>query len=123
MLLEGIERLGLLDYDLVVPVPIHWKRRCHRGFNQAELLCQRMPAVSRSLRRIKSTRQQAGLKRDDRMTNLAGAFRASPEVAGKSVLLIDDVLTSGFTMRECAKTLRQAGAVRVAALAFAGEQT
>lgn len=122
MIAEGAERLGLLNHDLVVPIPIHWSRRCMRGFNQSELLCERLPHVSRdALFRIKRTKPQAQLSRDARMVNLVGAFRARPVVAGKSVLLVDDVLTSGHTARECAKALMQAGAKEVAVLAFAGE--
>ncbi len=121
MIEEGAERMGLTDYDLVVPVPIHWSRRCTRGFNQAELLTLGLTTKPSVLRRAKRTKPQAGLSREARMTNLVGAFRASPIVAGKSVLLIDDVLTSGQTARECSKALKAAGATKVGALALAGE--
>lgn len=122
MMAEGIERLGLTQYDMFVPVPIHWSRWSVRGFNQADLLCEKLEGVEWPLKRIRRTRQQAGLSREARMSNLFGAFRADHSVSGKSILLVDDVFTSGYTMRECAKTLREAGAVRVGALAFAGEK-
>ncbi len=115
--------LGLDDADGIVPVPIHWTRRFHRGFNQSELLCQGLDSgrvQPHWLRRIRATRQQVGLSPDERRRNLAGAFRASPEVAGRSILLVDDVITSGHTIGECAKALAEAGAVRITALAFAG---
>jgi ComF family protein len=122
MLAEGIVRLGLNRYDLVVPIPIHWSRLCTRGFNQAEVLTAELDKVDRTaLVRVRRTKPQARLSREARMHNLVDAFRARHSVEGKSVLLIDDVLTSGETARECAKALKQAGAGEVAALAFAGE--
>ena len=119
---EGLERLGLGTFDLVVPVPIHWSRRSARGFNQSELLSECLSGVCLgALKRTRRTRAQARLSREARINNLAGAFRASDVVRGKSVLLIDDVLTSGETARECARALAAAGATEVAILAFAGE--
>jgi ComF family protein len=122
MMLQGSERLGLSNFDLVVPVPIHWSRRSMRGFNQSELLAEKLPGVCRSaLVRRRRTRAQARLSREERIDNLAGAFRARPIVSGKSVLLVDDVLTSGETARECARALAASGATEIAILAFAGE--
>jgi ComF family protein len=116
----GYDRLSL-EPDLVVPVPIHWSRRCNRGFNQAELLCDDLPWVRGALVRVRRTRPQVGLSREERARNLDGAFLAMPVVSGQRVLLVDDVLTSGQTARECAKALRAAGAVEVGILAFCGE--
>jgi ComF family protein len=121
---DGYERLAL-DPDLIVPVPIHPSRRRARGFNQAELLCEALPKgrVDRmSLRRIRRTRPQVGLSREERLKNLDGAFLATPSAAGKRVLLVDDVVTSGGTARACAQALRAAGAIEVGILAFAGER-
>lgn len=109
--------------EAVVPVPIHPARRRRRGFNQAELLCEALPrdlVRPALLRRIRRTRPQVGLNYNQRSKNLTGAFAAAG-VAGKRILLVDDVLTSGQTARECAKTLLAAGAVEVGILAFAGE--
>lgn len=117
---RAIEDYGL-DPELIVPVPIHWSRRCTRGFNQAELLCERLEVSPHALVRSRRTRPQVGLTEEERLQNLQGAFRASPTVAGKRVLLIDDVLTSGQTARECARALRAAGASEVGFLAFCGE--
>lgn len=122
-MLEGFERFGLAA-DAVIPIPIHWSRRCLRGFNQAELLSERLPrdlVRPELLARVKATRPQVGLSRDERMRNLAGAFRASPTVRGLSVLLIDDVVTSGHTAAECASELRRCGATEVGVLALTGE--
>jgi ComF family protein len=122
-MLEGYERHGLAA-DAIVPIPIHWSRRCLRGFNQAELLSERLPAELLRpdlLARVKATRPQVGLSREERLRNLAGAFRASPAVRGMSILLIDDVVTSGHTATECASELRRCGATEVGVLALTGE--
>lgn len=120
---EGVDRLGLMHYDIAVPIPIHWSRRCLRGFNQSELLAESLPRVRLdAVARIKRTKPQVRMSKDERMHNLVGAFRARRKVVeGKSILLIDDVLTSGHTARECAKALADAGAKEVSVLAFAGE--
>lgn len=115
--------LRLLDADLILPVPIHRTRQRLRGFNQSELLCEALPKEALRLdllSRIRATAPQAGLTQQERIANVRGAFRASPDVRGQSVLLVDDVLTSGTTMGECAKALKDAGAREVIALAFAG---
>jgi len=119
---ELIQRPALAQVDAVVPVPIHWRRTCHRGFNQSQLLCESLdPAIVRPnlLTRKRWTRPQVGLSREERRINLDGAFAASGEVFGLRVLLVDDVTTSGGTIRECAKTLKDSGATWVAAATFA----
>jgi competence protein ComFC len=124
LLKDGFERFGLEEFDLIVPIPIHWRRRAFRGFNQAEVLASKLPQAKldvESLKRIRFTRPQVGLDRESRLKNLVGAFRATPAVDGKSVLLIDDVITSGHTAEQCAIALRDAGASKVGLLAFTGE--
>lgn len=118
---EAIERLDL-DPDLIVPVPIHWSRRCERGFNQSELLCSGLESSPNVLRRVRRTRPQATLSPEERNKNLKGAFEASADVSGQRVLLVDDVLTSGHTARECAAALLAAGAREVGVLAFCGNE-
>lgn len=117
---EEVERLGL-NSDFVVPVPIHWSRRAYRGFNQSELLCEGLSPKLNVLHRVRRTRPQVGLSDEERRTNLSGAFRADASASGRSVLLIDDVLTSGQTARECARALIAAGAAEVGILALCGE--
>jgi ComF family protein len=120
---EAYEREFAGEIDAIVPVPLHWSRRFVRGFNQSELLSFRMPAElvqPRLLMRIRATKPQASLDPKARLVSLADAFRASPGVYGKAILLVDDVVTSGSTASECARTLREAGASSVALLAFAG---
>ena len=114
------ESLGL-EYDLVLPIPIHWSRRAARGFNQAELLAERLSPSPGILIRVRKTPPQVGLNREQRATNLVGAFQAHESVRGKRILLIDDVLTSGGTARECALVLHAKGATEVGILSFAGE--
>lgn len=107
-------------FDAIVPVPLHWLRRWHRGFNQSELLARglarrlRIPMLS-ALRRTRSTGIQAGLSNTARRRNVARAFRCrhTRAVAGKRVLLIDDVMTTGSTAAACALALKRAGAARV----------
>ena len=116
-------------YDLVTAVPLHWRRRWQRGFNQAELLAREIarrcgvPFVH-TLRRLQATRAQAGLSNTARRRNVAAAFvcrRAASKglLSGRRVLLIDDVMTTGSTAAACARTLKAAGAARVALLTVA----
>lgn len=105
--------------DAFVPVPIHWTRLCERGFNQSVLLAEALPNVRQDwLWRTRRTRQQAGLSPELRRQNLVGAFEASESVRGASIVLVDDVTTSGGTARECAKALLAKGASRVDLLTF-----
>lgn len=111
--------------DAIVPVPMHPSRRRRRGFNQAQLLAQGLSArvgipVCGCLVRTRDTPQQARLSGDRRRKNLEGAFLSGPEAEGKRLLIVDDVLTTGATVTECALALKRAGAVSVSALAFAG---
>ena len=95
----------LADADALVPVPLHWRRLWTRRFNQSAALADQIARASgiavadAALTRVKATAQQVGLSRRDRATNVAGAFKvaadARPEVAGRRLILIDDVLTSG----------------------------
>jgi ComF family protein len=121
--------LGLprgVEFDVVVPVPLHWMRRWRRGFNQSELLGRAVARrcgipVLAALRRRRATRAQAGLTNAGRRENVDGAFEQNRRCSleGKRVLLIDDVMTTGATAAACAKVLRRAGAKSVAVLALA----
>ena len=113
-------------FDLITPVPLHWRRRLQRGFNQSERLAQRMARrtgipVLRALSRVRVTEVQAGLSNAARRRNTTGAFRPrrSALLAGKRILLIDDVMTTGATAAACALALKRAGAERVALLTVA----
>ncbi len=111
---------------LIVPVPLHWRRKQSRGFNQAELVGRQLakavsvPLSVKAMKRTKNTRPQQELGRAERLTNLQGAFTAEPAiVAGKTIVLVDDVSTSGATLVECAKAALDSGAQSVAALTIA----
>jgi ComF family protein len=117
-------RADLGAYDAVVPVPLHPARQARRGFNQAALLAAALarPVAARALRRVRDTRPQVGLSRADRAANVAGAFRATgaaAALAGRRVLVVDDVFTTGATLGECIAALRTAGAAAADVLALA----
>lgn len=110
------------DMTHIVPVPLHRRRYAERGFNQAELLAHGIAVILNrpcvlSLNRHRATQQQALLGRVERITNVRDAFSATADVRGISVLLIDDVYTTGSTMQACARALKEAGALRVRGLA------
>lgn len=108
-------------YDLIVPVPLHPARMRERGYNQAALVAQGLadriaiPVVEHGLVRLRATDAQSRLGRGDRLRNLQGAFAPLPELhwQGRSVLLVDDVLTTGATAAMAANALLQAGAVAI----------
>lgn len=112
--------------DVVVPVPLHGSRLRSRGYNQAALLAKHiardlnLPLDPKAARRTRATKPLAqSMDRHERRTIVAGAFTADPaRVANRRVLLIDDVVTTGATLDECASALRSAGATSVHALTF-----
>jgi ComF family protein len=122
---RGEPRLGPVDG--VLPVPLHWVRERRRGYNQALLLAKdfgrrtETPLWDGVLRRKRSTKPQTELGRESRRANVEGAFEVKrPErVRGKSLLLVDDVCTTGATLEACARALKAAGARRVGALTAA----
>ena len=106
--------------DLLAPVPLHWRRLLWRGYNQSQELARVLgrgldrPVEHRAVQRVRRTRPQTTVERSERRANIQGAFRADPAlVAGKRVLLVDDILTTGATAEECARVLSAAGAARV----------
>jgi ComF family protein len=123
-----LEQCGALlgpHVDALVPVPLARERERDRGFNQAALLAGHLAAASglplkrRWLARRRGTRPQTELTARERRANVARAFMASPRVAGAHVVLVDDIVTTGATAGECARTLRAAGARAVGVLAVA----
>lgn len=118
------------DVDLLVPVPLHWRRRLQRGYNQSELLCRGIAEVmhrevnTKALIRHRHTSQQSLTNAAEREKNVKNAFRVKyPEqLEGKHILLIDDVLTTGATLVSCCDTLGQVKNIRIsiATLSIAG---
>jgi ComF family protein len=109
--------------DWAVPVPLHASRRRHRGFNQASDLARHLGVpVRHTLRRVRATPTQTGLPAAQRHRNLREAFalrRFATDVSGRTILLIDDVSTTGATLEACARVLKRAGAREVIALTAA----
>jgi ComF family protein len=114
------------NFDAVIAMPMHWRRRWGRGFNQAELLAQPVARryglkLASNLRRRRYTAAQASLTEARRQENLKGSFAVArpQEIAGKRVLLIDDVFTTGASLRTATAALKSAGVARVSALTLA----
>lgn len=118
---HAAERLQGLNVDVVVPVPLHWWRLWARGYNQSEALARALadrlgkPCRPGWVRRVRATPHQTQQTPAQRRLNVRGAFRAraGSSLAGKSVLVVDDVLTTGTTCSEVARALREGGAARV----------
>jgi len=118
----------LADCDVIIPVPLHRKRLWKRRYNQAAELARALARISdkpyepEALKRIKNTLQQAELSQSERQRNVAGAFRVPDhgliKIQGRSVLLIDDVYTTGATVKAACRTLLKAGAAEVDVLTF-----
>lgn len=124
-LLPYIPGLDSLHPDSIIPVPLHAKKLRTRGYNQSMLLVQSVaslihaPTEKHCLEKIKNTPAQASLDKKERKENLENAFRTRCDCTGKTVLLVDDVVTTGSTLQECAKTLKKSGAKKVYAVAIA----
>ena len=127
MLAEAISSLTPLFQDtkpIVVPIPLHAGKLRQRGFNQSELITRaalkqegltELKVNVSALERCRATESQTGLTRPQRRENIRGAFRVSRpgQIAGRAVVLVDDVFTTGTTVSECARVLRRAGAATI----------
>ncbi len=111
-------------WDVIVPVPLHWTRKWSRGFNQSLILARNLSKTAGlpilpALHRVKRTKDQTRLSREERLANVHGAFRVVKDVAGKKLLLLDDVTTTGATLEECRRVLAEAGASQISAAVVA----
>ena len=117
---QGVASAGVRA-DLIVPVPLHWRRLIARGYNQAHILAKTtskelsIPLQPRAVRRVRATTPQSSLEgAATRRQNVRGAFRCRERLRrGATVILVDDVITTGATMGECALALREGGAARI----------
>jgi len=115
------------SFDCIIPVPLHIRRLRSRGFNQSLILARalgkkhHLPVEFSLLKRRKMTHTQIGLNQKEREQNIKNAFEVSDpkQVAGQHIILVDDVLTTGSTVNECAKTLKKEGAARVVVVTLA----
>jgi ComF family protein len=119
----------LTDADVLIPVPLHWRRQWSRRFNQSAVLAGAIsglcdvPVLHAGLKRMRATPQQVGRSKTERADNVQGAFSVPAEhkadIAGRRAVLIDDVLTSGATVDACARALLRGGAAHIDVLVFA----
>lgn len=124
---EMLSKKAFREYDLIVPVPLHKKRLRQRGYNQSVLLAKRVAKETGVradlflLARVVLQPPQVGLEQRQRLENVKGAFalRKNSDPKDKGILLIDDVMTTGATVNECARVLKKAGAARVDVLTLA----
>ncbi len=113
-------------YDWIIPIPLHPSRLSERGYNQAQLLAEEVSKLcgigvrTDVVKRVRNTRQQSKLTKKKRRENLLNAFKVKENLSGKSILLLDDVITTGNTVCACAEALKAAGAKEVRAIALAG---
>lgn len=122
-------REALEGAELLIPVPLHWRRMLTRRYNQSLLLAREVSKASGisllpdALKRKRHTPPQASLSRKERLDNVRGAFAATDQgkaaMKGKTVVLIDDVMTTGATIEACCKTIKRAGAKEVRVLTLA----
>jgi ComF family protein len=115
------------EADLIIPVPLHQLKKAERGFNQSFYIAKSLsketgiPVKHKLLKRVKYTQSQTKLNMEGRKANIEGVFKVKnpKEVKNKNIILLDDVITTGSTMNECAKTLQSKGAGEIFALSVA----
>lgn len=111
------------SFDIIIPIPLHSERLRERRYNQSELLAEGVAAelglfcATDFVARVRNTKQQAQLRGAERRNNVKGAFEVDTDIAGLRILLVDDVVTSGETLNECAGVLRNRGAAAIFGIA------
>jgi ComF family protein len=118
---------GLPETDAVMPVPLHYRRLRKREFNQSALISKYVAKAMRSelilncLVKVRETPPQVGLRYKERVKNIKGSFEVGDDglIKNRNIILVDDVVTTGATIRECAKTLKKAGAGKIYVISLA----
>jgi len=118
---EFLLKQNIFSCDFIIPVPIHWRRERERGFNQAEIMAKEISKIlkvtmlSDILIRIKDTKPQFGLNTESRINNIKDAFEVTKpnKFPGKDILIIDDIYTTGSTIHECIRIIKNCGARNV----------
>lgn len=113
-----------LKFDFIIPVPLHILKKSERGFNQSEYICKGISKIlktklNKKIKRVRFTQSQTKLNRIERAQNIEAAFKTNYNFTGKNILLVDDVITTGATIIECAKALKSVGATNIYACSIA----
>ena len=118
----------LKSYDIIIPVPIHPQRKCKRGYNQSSLIARKLArnidkieCIETVLIKIKNNKPQSKRNREERKKNVEGVYSVQniSKIENKKILLLDDIYTTGSTLNECAKILKQAGIQKIDVLTIA----
>lgn len=115
------------SYDIIGPVPIHKKRMVERGYNQSELIAREIAKnidnlrYEKILRKTKNNKRQSELKKEDRLENVKNVYEIQNKqiIQGKRIILFDDIYTTGSTLNECSKVLKENGAKEILIIALA----
>lgn len=127
MMADRLRKLDVGEIHMIVPVPLHRKKERERGFNQSEIIAKYMadalgiPMEKKNILRVKETETQNQLNREERRENLRDAFQVvdHKKFAGKKILIVDDIYTTGSTMDACCREIRKAGPEEIYFITFA----
>jgi ComF family protein len=127
LLIEHISKTGetLNGFDIITYVPLHKESLKNRGYNQSRILANELskhfqiPLVDDIIFEVKPKKSQASVERENRKDNVSGIFQVTNSLNGKKIVIVDDIFTTGSTLSECAKVLKEAGAQKIIGITFA----
>jgi competence protein ComFC len=127
LLISQLSKTGqqLKGFDLITYVPLHKESLKTRGYNQSRILAKELskhfqiPLVDDIIIEVKSKKSQTAVERKDRQSNISGIFQAAENISGKKIIIVDDIFTTGSTLSECAKVLKEAGAKNIIGITLA----